>query len=401
MNNMHSSTSLKNPTKRSSWFRSTVFAFLFIWTFLLISYTNYSSTIIHQQLLQHQQLLHTTSYQHPPLLHNNKKKRTLHVLNSIHLNDKSEPFIIDEWEINLKSVLTNAPPDSNLHIHMLSNKNATQVIDKRIRKRMKLLGSKWRNQVSLTLYNVESKIDTWRAFINSHLQGQSIDERVSIGGYFRLLAHEVLKERGVDEVIYMDTDVVILSNLNDLMKSMNTTHVANENMLWQYAATVANSGFMVVNINKLHRVWELISKLPRINDGAGGDQTLLAAIVDEWPNEKYNGVIPEEWNIHLGHGFRGTPHRLYNLVKKGQNVGMLHFTGGYGDTYFDGEGIDKYCGRIRHGPKCKGHEDKYRAVWGLAEYYIRLPWELVTYFGSSQIPIDTDGYPFQFELVNI
>ncbi len=315
-------------------------------------------------------------------------QKTLHVLNCIHL-EKGKTGIVDEWEVNFKSVLGNAPLDNELHIHVLANGEAAQVIERRINESQLVEKSKWRNKVTLTLYNVEGKIEGWREFLKVHLRGHGVDERVSIGGYFRLFASTVLKERGVDEVIYMDTDVVVVANLNDLVLSMNTTHVANENMVYQFSG---NSGFMVLNMQKFHIFWDLISKLPEIK--SGGDQALLSAVIDEWPSV-YNGKIPEQWDVHLGHGFRRGPDKL---LSKRNSIGMLHFTGAYGNTYFE-DSIDKLCGGNYHGKNCKGHLKEFHSSWGLAETYIRLPWKYLIFFASTKISHDSDGHAFQFDVI--
>ena len=344
----------------------------------------------------------TSSDQHP------QKRRSLHVMNGIHLDTESmlNASIIDEWEVNLKSVLSNAPIDDEIHIHVIANINAAKLIERRINKqRIALLDSTWRNPTSLTIYNVESKIQGWTAFLNETLRGVPMDERISIGGYFRLLAHEILSPRGIHEVVYMDTDVVIIANLNDLMKYMVTTKQENEEMIWQYAATYANSGFMVMNMDKFHRFWELVQKLPKIEHG--GDQTLLSTVVEEWPNSTYAGVVPIEWNVHLGHRWRNKPDTLTRHIKmKKQMAGMLHFTGNLGEKFFSG-GIDKYCspGDPRRlgrgwGRQCESLENLPQS-WGLAEYYVRLPWQLLTYFASSKIRNGESGHPFQFEVVTV
>lgn len=322
-------------------------------------------------------------------------RKTLHVLNAIYLKEGGEG-IIDEWEVNFKSVLMNAPTDNDIHVHVLTNNAATKVVEERIRATGLLTMSRWQNKMSLTLHNVESQLDEWAAFLQQKTRGVSTDERVSIGGYFRLLAYKVLgKKGGVDEVVYMDTDVVIMSNLNDLMRYMNTTHEENENMIWQYAPTYANSGFMVLNMQKFHKFWELIDKLPEITHA--GDQCLLSMVYEQWPDANYRGVLPDAWNTHLGHGWRRSPHEL---LHSGRNVGMLHFTGAFGETYFSEPGLEKYCDYKGRGKGCKGHLEEFRASWGLAEYYVRISWDYLMYFESSKISHDEAGYAFEFEVID-
>lgn len=329
-------------------------------------------------------------------------EKTLHVLYGIQLLNENKTGIIDEWEVNLKSVLSNAPSANDLHIHVLANIDGSKAAEEKIRATKLISESRWRNKVSLTIYNVESKLEEWTEFLREKLRGVRMDDRVSLGGYFRLLAHNVLKERGVDEVLYTDTDVVVLANLNAVLREMKTTQQENENMLWQYAEDekLANSGFMVLNMQKFHIFWDLVSKLPEINHG--GDQTLLKMVATQWPSV-YNGILPKEWMIHLGHNFRSSPHRLNSYEK----FGMLHFTGAFGETYFEGS-VDKYCGKRDRRGKMRGKDcfnanaiDAFRSSWGLAEYYVRLSWNSIIYFESAQIAHGEKGHPFNFEVITV
>jgi len=322
-----------------------------------------------------------------------RKRKTLHMLNCIHLRD-NKTEIVEEWEVNFKSVLSNAPLDNDLHIHVIANHPGSKIVEERVRK-AGLHRSKWRNRVFLTIYDVESKQVEWTKFLDEKTRGVERDDRISIGGYYRLLAYQVIDTDVVDELVYMDTDVVILTNLNDLLRNMNTTHEENQSMIWQYAATFANSGFMVLNMPKFHRFWELVDKLPSIDHA--GDQCLLSMVVENWPNETYRGLLPDAWNVHLGHGWRRGPH---NLLKSGRNVGMLHFTGAWGETYF-AEGIDKYCNYKDRGPACKNHLEEYRSSWGLAEYYVRLTWDWLIYFESSKISYDEVGFNLNINTIAV
>ena len=329
-----------------------------------------------------------------------KNNACLHILHGIYVKDSESASIIDEWEVNLKSILSNAPIENDLHIHVLTNNYATKAIEEKIKETNLIEGSRWRNRVSLTLHNVESKLEDWRNILNEKLRGSEIDQRVSIGGYFRLFAHTVLKERGIDEVVYMDTDVVVLANLNDLVRSMNTTHPDNESIIWQYAKESSNSGFMVLNMQKFHIFWDLLSKLPAIDKRSTNDQALLALVAEKWPFV-YNGVIPDQWNVHLGHGWRNAPHQMLGLDR----VAMVHFTGGFGDSYFSEPGLEKYCGGkdpngFVRGKHCKDkYLDEFHASWGLADYYIRISWKFLIYFASTKISHDADGFAFNFEIV--
>ena len=140
------------------------------------------------------------------------QNRTMNVL--FGMQGKSQVFI-DEWEVSLKSILLNAPIDASLHIHIVANNAARVAVSEKIQK-VGLEGTRWRNPVTITVYDVEKYQKEWTAFIQQQIRKwDKIDQRVTLGGHYRLLAFKVLPP-SVGPVIYMDTDVVILTNLDDL-----------------------------------------------------------------------------------------------------------------------------------------------------------------------------------------
>jgi hypothetical protein len=219
----------------------------------------------------------------------------------------------------------------------------------------------------------------------------------------------------------MDTDVVVLSNLNDLWRNVlpevperqqplhttnNPSHqtlavVSGNNaiekneaypVMYQWSAVWPNSGFAVYHLHHMDRFWELVDELPSISHT--NDQSLLSQVAKAFP--QVAGTLPAAWDVHMGHGWRKAPH---TLLHQQERVGMVHFTGKppQGDSYLDAsDGVLKYC--LRSG-SCKDSKDDYMKTWGLVDYYGRVPWNLVRYFGESQIPIGQTGYPLSIEVV--
>ena len=112
------------------------------------------------------------------------------------MQGNSQAFI-DEWEVALKSILLNAPIDASLHIHILANNAARVAISERIHK-AGLEGTRWRNPVTITVYDVEKYQEEWTAFIQQNIRkGNTIDGRVTLGGYYRLLAFKSYLLRSV------------------------------------------------------------------------------------------------------------------------------------------------------------------------------------------------------------
>lgn len=389
---------------------------------------------------------------------------TVHVLYGLHGNKTG---FLDQWEVNLKSTLLNAPLDNPLHIHILVNSDAEQAI--RVRLAKARLGEirdertttpqhsssstpddrgdasnhhknntnhvYFRQPIRITIYNVETYHGEWTAFLTQKFRGKDLDGAYPMGVYYRLLAYKVIlpywrlrqqkdaespdKAPGVvgriNSILYMDADVVVLSNLNDLWRnvirdedhqqqqhttqttvgvsqSKDTSHTIGDTesnsrklpIIYQWSATWPNSGFAVYYLEHIELFWELLDELPEIVHT--NDQNLLVAVAKAFPQIAAK-PLPKEWDTHMGHGWRPDPHTLLH----GQDrVGMAHFTGRppAGESYMDtNQGVLKYCIRSKKCSDSKRAQQDYMKTWGLVDYYVRIPWHYVRYLGESQIPI--------------
>ena len=129
-----------------------------------------------------------------------QQQETVHVMFA--LNGKN-PFFFDEWEVALKSVLLNAPLDAPLHIHILANNMAHRTAKRRLDQN-DLIGSQWRNPVTITNYNVEARHEEFRQELEKAFRGNAtLDTRVSLGGYYRLFASRIIPPE-TGPVLYMD-----------------------------------------------------------------------------------------------------------------------------------------------------------------------------------------------------
>ena len=348
-------------------------------------------------------------------------KRTLHIIQCLSGNNTE---FITEWEFGLKSILVNAPLDSNLHIHILADMNAEIEIDRSI-KAHDLLGSFWRNKISVIVHNVELMLPSWSVFLAEALTNETgkewIDKKVGIGGYMRLLAHRIIvpyecpklkcsnfKKRDLKEALYMDTDVVIIANLNHLMQTISKVIAKAKTErrprpLWIWNQ---NSGFMVMDLMRFESVWELAETIPNIikhNDEIKkGDQWLLKKVQDNLPNQNATAIMPNVWSTHTGHdGFRRNPQNLYTARKGG--TGMLHFTApqNFGGHFMVFGGTQKWCkfsSSCNHTDTSPGGDmDRVLSSWGLAEYYAKLSWDWAIYQGgTSRINPGNQGHKFNY-----
>jgi hypothetical protein len=329
----------------------------------------------------------------------------------------------------------NAPLDANLHIHIIADSDAAEAVDKLLVKSGLVnttTQQTWRNEMAITLNNVEEMLPKWRLFLKHALTANytadkssqsEIDERIKIGGYFRLFAHEVIMpyssseectldkscdNRDLEEAVYMDTDVIVVANLNDLMIATQRTLARVEKArlprpLWMWNG---NSGFAVIDLTNYNRMWLLASQTPRVAAAPSAstsrrllipkkksDQYILQQIADKYPN--VTAKIAIQWDTHVGQGFRAKPQQLFNSER---DVGFLHFTAPrhFGGNFMDLGGTDKWCKFSRH---CNhndtipgGDMDKVRRTWGLAEYYTKLKWDWAIFQGGkSRIRLGETG----------
>lgn len=275
---------------------------------------------------------------------------------------------ISEWEVALKSVLLNAPIDSPLQIFCLTDSEAFHAAHDTL-KRAQLEGSLWRNSITVTFYLVEKYHEEWEKFLQAAIGDKNeLEQRVTIGGYYRLMASKVLPTN-TGHVLYMDADSVITANLHDLRQYFNNT------TLYQWSGSWPCSGFMLINMDLFDSFFQQLRELPP--PPSGGDQVLLAYLAEQRPH--IAGALPLHWDVNLGHGWRRRPQLL--LTGRPQ-VSAIHFNG-IRPSYFY-KGLDFYCNRT---PKCTTDEDRelVRKTWGMADYYIRIDWSWVLHLGQSMI----------------
>lgn len=296
-----------------------------------------------------------------------------------------KPTFIDEWEVALKSILLNAPLDAKLHIHILANRAARDAVAQRIWQKAALPNSLWRQPITITVYDVEQYDAIWTDFIKARIRENNvIDSRVTLGGYYRLLAHKVIP-KSVGAVMYMDTDSVVMTNLNELWKLVDRTKTIQLALKW------ICSGFMILHLEKFDQFWDGLDAQPNITHG--GDQSLVVQYARAFPENV--GDLPEQWDAHLGNGFKPFAHKMIYLRKDG--VGFLHFNGfrPNWETFFT-KGLMQYC---TGGCPNIANAFKFHNTWALADYYVRVTWPWVRYFGHSNTAFENDGYPLKFEVL--
>jgi len=332
------------------------------------------------------------------------KQHTLHLIQCLSGN---ETGFIDEWEVNLKSAIVNAPLDADMHIHIIADAKASIAVNERLLA-AKLSEAVWRNKLSITISNIESQKEAWMHHLGSLLPNQ-FDTRIGIGGYLRLFSYEVILKyiprsewEDLKTAVYMDTDVVVISGLNSLLSSLtNVVYARGRNEkgevnypLWIWGK---NSGFMGMNIVDFHEFWGLLRNvlmneaevLGGSKDKVRSDQSFLGLVQEQY-SEKV-GDMPSPWSVHIGHGYRKSPQLLFDEKRE---AGILHFTGiDTGASYFSEEGTIKFCHRGRGCDASTEDAEKMDKSWGRADHYVKLPWHWVRFqAGVSAVRLGELGH---------
>lgn len=289
---------------------------------------------------------------------------------------------LEEWKISLKSMLYHAPLDADLHIHVMCNNEACGAVKNIVNEELKLPETKWRNQIRITAYNVTKYESEWANFLFNTTKSTNMDQRVTFGGLYRLYAHRVIPE--VTHAVYLDNEIIITTNLNGLLPEMNDTTI------FQFGENLC-SGFMILNLPLMHRFWELLGRL-QLN--FIGDQHMITSVHKRFGKDT-TGHLSQQWSVHLAE----TRNTLWTLHDE-PAAGILHFNGIRSNALtFWSDGLDYYCDRI---DACKNSPDKRQKVhesWGLADYYIRIPWQWVKSMGAGMIPPGEEGKMLQFRML--
>lgn len=292
---------------------------------------------------------------------------------------------LEEFSVSLKSVLLNAPLDTDINIYIMADEDAYQALPKLFQK-CQLETWETRHQVTIHTMNVKPWLETWqnrmvefyRAKYDRNYSVWQSNRKHTVGAFFRLFANDVLPE-GVENVVYIDSDVVVLANLQEIWNQIDP------NVVFQWGVTQC-SGFMLLCVPKLPTVWELaaqspfaqISKEQRLG---ANDQVIFVAVNQSFPSSV--GVLPPAWDVSVANEMWRYRHRL--LTQRPQ-VGMLHFNGG---------GFHKQSAFVSH-PFLSG-PDVHQDTWGMANYYAHLSWTWARYWAASHIQPAQKGYPIKIE----
>jgi hypothetical protein len=296
------------------------------------------------------------------------------------LSGKEAGFLA-EFEVALKSVLLNAPIERAMYIHILADNDAFRSLGD-VFNRTNL--STWitRNPIEIYAYDVTEHlswledmiIKTYNASYSSDFTLMRATSRHTIGCFFRLIAHRFVSP-SMQYILYLDTDVVVLANFEELWSKEIEPH---PEALFHWGASLT-SAFVVMNIGRVPEIWALarsVKNMKEVSENfmqAPDDQLIYMAVNCTYP-ERVN-VLSDGWDMSATDKWRP---KYQPYADKLPNVGMLHFNGG---------GSSK-------GAYFREHSflNTFNNTWGLATYYICLPWTWARYHAQSLIRPDDAGY---------
>ena len=281
---------------------------------------------------------------------------------------------LSEFEVALKSVLLHAPLERDMHVHIIADQDAYQSL-RGIFNHTGLSTWVTRNSIEVHAYDITPALpklehlifDTFAKGYNSDLSNAGMDH--TIGAYFRLFANSVIPAT-VKHLMYLDTDVVIMANLEELWRQVEM----NPDALFHWGRGMC-SGFVVFNVPRMSEIWTLAGASPlksmeETYECDPNDQLLLISVNVTHPGEV--AILADGWDMTLTEKWL---HSDEQFVYKFPKVGMLHLNGGRDDAYW-----------INH-PFLINYPDS----WGNANYSVSMPWKWAQYQASSMIRPSSKG----------
>lgn len=278
------------------------------------------------------------------------------------LSGNADEFI-DEFYVSLKSVILNSPLDKGMTVHVLTDPKAYNAV----RPMENMLQFRSRQPISIQVYNVESKGYPWKKNIE-YCTGHKTSKKHTMGTFFRLYAYDVLP-LSVEHALYLDTDVVITTNLQEIWR------LRNHSSYFQWGESKC-AGFMLLNLRLMReKFWALVNVtypkdvetniMDKIND-----QDIVRRF-DETQSQLVS-YLPPEWDNHRADNFHKFSHDLLRLRPK---MGMIHFNGG------------------KIGVSANVFLENKRKEFVAAHYYAHHPWQWTGYILESQLSDGQSGHP--------
>lgn len=308
-----------------------------------------------------------------------------------------------EFVVALKSVFLNAPIDTGMNIHVIGDQEARAALPG-IFNETQVLTWKTRQPIQVHTYDITNLIRTikiWKNTICQNHKKMLTYETHTIGTLFRWFAADVIDVDMLESkhVVYMDTDVITISNLGALLPQTQSEY---QHISFQWSEKMC-AGFMIINLESQIHDREILSNMTNFHDLMKDNHTFtkeqIATVsilnrpqqefTDQSMYELLNATHPEkvsflshEWDITVTDVWKFAE----TLVQERPNgVGQMHFNGGGSSktSWFEN---NSYL-----------QKKVFNSSFGLANHYVNLPWTWAKYMVESKM---TNGYPsFPVELI--
>ena len=199
---------------------------------------------------------------------------------------------LSKFLVALKSILLHAPLKRDMHVHIIADQDAYQSLGD-IFNRTGLSTWVTRNSIKIHAYNITPALpQEERLIVDMFTKGcdsglsyaGAVPFTVPIGAYFRLFVSSVIPTM-VKHLMYLDTDVVIKANLQEVWRQVKM----NPNALFHWGQGMC-SGFVVFNVPRMSKIWMLAGASPLKSMGekydcAPNDQLLLISVNLTYPGD--------------------------------------------------------------------------------------------------------------------
>ena len=322
---------------------------------------------------------------------NNSRQRSndlLSTLNIVFGLSGNHPGFLSEFEVALKSVLLHAPLERAMHVYIVADGDAYQSLDD-VFKRTNILTWETRNPIKIYVYDLSSKLPQLESLIvetfshalnNPNFTLEDATWSHTVGCFFRLYAHRVLPAT-VTHFLYLDTDVVIMANLEGLWQQIDITS-SSANALFYWGRGMC-AGFVIFNLQRMDELWTLAQTTPMQNisevyQQEANDQLVLLALNVTYPNQV--AIFGDGWEMTVSEKWINND----KLVELYPDVGMLHFNGGGDDEAY----------WTKH-TFISGFSD----TWRNGNYSASMPWPWARYQAKTMVRPGLKGYMMNITFV--
>lgn len=162
------------------------------------------------------------------------------------------------------------------------------------------------------------------------LSPMNIESGTNYVEYWRdtLFKLRVFSLKQFSKIVFLDSDMIVLKNIDHLFDSLHMSAVASGAVLHSDWENQLNSGLMVIEPNEkeyeglLDCIQEAQRERLEMNYGFG-DQDVIKKYYNDWP-QQHQLHLDERYNCLLGYG---ELLKMKGMIKSVDNIYVYHFTG--------------------------------------------------------------------------